>query len=67
MSMLVGVRMRVPVCVRPHLHSNVEAGHVEALKHDLGGVLAVLRSVQRRLRLCVCVCVCVCADCQGPA
>ena len=32
------------------LHRDVEAGYVETLEHDLGGVLPVLGCVQRRLR-----------------
>ena len=31
------------------LHGNVEAGHVEGLKHNLGSVFTVLGRVQRRL------------------
>ena len=31
------------------LDGNVQAGHVERLKHDLGRVFAVLRRVERRL------------------
>lgn len=37
-------------CTPTHyLHSNVEAGDVEGLKHDLGGILSVLGCVEGRL------------------
>ena len=32
-----------------HLYSDIETGHVETLKHNLGGVLSVLRCVEWRL------------------
>eukprot|EP00042_Codosiga_hollandica_P046611 m.491971 g.491971 ORF g.491971 m.491971 type:complete len:377 (+) comp57273_c0_seq9:45-1175(+) len=42
---------RVPRgCERKHcLHRNVQPGNIEGLEHDLGGVLAVLRGVERGL------------------
>ena len=32
-----------------HLHCDVEARHIEGLKHNLGSVFSVLRSVERGL------------------